>query len=47
MSHAHMAGAIHADAEMRAPHWLGRPDDVNALLTRLWSSNVAKNADGV
>ncbi len=47
MSHAHVAGAIHADAEVRAPHWLGRPDDVNALLSRLWSSNVAKDGDGV
>ena len=40
MSHAHVAGSIHADAETRAPGWLARPDDVNALLTRLWSANV-------
>ena len=40
MSHAHVAGSIHADAEARAPGWLARPDDVNALLTRLWSTNV-------
>ena len=44
MSHAHVAGAIHADAEVRAPHWLDRPGDVNALLPRLWSSHVEKNA---
>ena len=27
-----------------SPGWLARPDDVNALLTRLWSANAAKNA---
>jgi diaminopimelate decarboxylase len=47
MSHAHVAGAIHADAEVRAPHWLNRPEDVNALLGRLWSTGVEKGADGV
>ncbi len=41
-----MAGSIHADAESRAPHWLARPADVNALLARLWSRNVTKS-DGV
>ena len=46
MSHAHVAGSIHADAETRAPHWLGRPKDVNALLPRLWSRNVAKDGKG-
>jgi diaminopimelate decarboxylase len=47
MSHAHVAGSIHADAEARAPGWLARPDDVNALLTRLWSTNTSKNAAGM
>ena len=47
MSHAHVAGSIHADAETRAPGWLARPDDVNALLTRLWSTNTSKSAVGM
>ena len=32
--------------DLARPHWLGRPDDVNALLARLWSANVGKDADG-
>jgi diaminopimelate decarboxylase len=45
MSHAHVAGSIHADADTR-PHWLARPDDVNALLPRLWSRNIGKDVKG-
>ncbi len=47
MTHTHVAGSIHADATSRAPGWLGLPDDVNALLPRLWSRNVSKDDDGV
>jgi diaminopimelate decarboxylase len=47
VTHAHVAGSIHADAESRAPSWLAQPADVNALLTRLWSSSVTKDAAGV
>ncbi|MBO0812399.1 MAG: diaminopimelate decarboxylase [Microlunatus sp.] len=45
MSHTHVAGSIHADVAL-APVWLGLPDDVNALLPRLWSRNTSKNAAG-
>jgi diaminopimelate decarboxylase len=47
VTHIHVAGEIHVDPAARAPHWLVVPDDVNVLLPRLWSSGVAKNADGV
>ena len=43
----HVAGSIHADVLTHAPGWLEVPTDVNALLTPLWSRNVAKDADGV
>ncbi|QDP97067.1 diaminopimelate decarboxylase [Microlunatus elymi] len=46
MSHTHVAGSIHADVASAAPHWLAVPTDVNALLPRLWSRNVAKNDSG-
>src|SRR4051794_40992953 len=44
---AHEAGALHAEAGHRGPSWLSAPDDPNALVTALWSSGVAKSADGV
>ncbi|CAA9329693.1 MAG: Diaminopimelate decarboxylase, partial [uncultured Friedmanniella sp.] len=47
MTHTHVAGSIHADATSRAPGWLALPDDVNALMPRLWSRNVSKDDDGV
>ncbi|WP_375426460.1 diaminopimelate decarboxylase [uncultured Friedmanniella sp.] len=47
MTHTHVAGSIHADATSRAPGWLAVPEDVNALLPRLWSQTVSKDADGV
>ncbi|MBA8795561.1 diaminopimelate decarboxylase [Friedmanniella endophytica] len=47
MTHTHVAGSIHADVSSRAPGWLAVPDDVNALLPKLWSAHVAKDADGV
>lgn len=47
MTHMHVAGSIHADATSPAPVWLTRPDDVNALVPKLWSSGVTRNADGV
>lgn len=42
----HVAGSIHADATSPAPVWLIRPDDVNALDTRLWSASVERGANG-
>ena len=47
MTHMHVAGSIHADVAARAPGWLAVPDDVNALLPRLWSAGVSKDDDGV
>ncbi|SEQ30544.1 diaminopimelate decarboxylase [Microlunatus flavus] len=47
MTHTHVAGSIHADAASRAPGWLAVPDDVNALMPKLWSDGVTKDADGV
>jgi diaminopimelate decarboxylase len=44
---AHEAGALHADAGARGPLWLREPADVNALVPRLWPSNVERAADGV
>ena len=47
MTHMHVAGSIHADATSPAPVWLTRPDDVNALTEKLWSSGVSRGADGI
>ena len=47
MTHMHVAGSLHADATSPAPVWLTRPDDVNALTPKLWSSGVTRDADGV
>ncbi len=47
MTHMHVAGSLHADATSPAPVWLTRPDDVNALTPKLWSSGVIRDADGV
>ncbi len=46
MSHTHVAGSIHADVASAAPAWLRLPDDVNALLPKLWSRNTVKNDGG-
>jgi diaminopimelate decarboxylase len=46
MTHTHEAGALHATAGVRAPSWLAPPDDVNALVPKLWSQGVARNATG-
>lgn len=47
VSHIHVAGEIHADAATRAPGWLSVPEDVNALLPRLWSAGVTKDEAGM
>ncbi|GAA2106006.1 diaminopimelate decarboxylase [Microlunatus panaciterrae] len=47
MTHSHVAGSIHADVASRAPGWLAVPEDVNALMPRLWSANVSKSESGV
>lgn len=46
MTHSHVAGAIHADAQSLRPSWLSVPDDVNVLVAPLWSSSVHRRPDG-
>ncbi|MEE6257688.1 diaminopimelate decarboxylase [Plantactinospora sonchi] len=43
---AHEAGAMHGELGVRGPAWLRTPEDVNALVPRLWPRNVARGADG-
>ncbi|HQE30748.1 MAG TPA: diaminopimelate decarboxylase [Propionibacteriaceae bacterium] len=47
MTHMHVAGSIHADAVAQGPQWLVRPEDVNALDERLWSTSVVRSDEGV
>ncbi len=47
MTHSHVAGSIHADVASRAPGWLAVPDDVNELLSGLWSDGAVKDPAGV
>ena len=42
MSRAHEAGALHAEAGHRGPHWLRQPADVNALVPALWSATARR-----
>jgi diaminopimelate decarboxylase len=44
---AHEAGALHAEVGSRGPAWLRTPEDVNALLPRLWPRTVTRGGDGV
>jgi len=46
MTHMHVAGEIHAEAASPAPVWLTRPEDVNALTMKLWSSTTRRGEDG-
>ncbi len=43
---AHEAAALHAEAGLRGPSWLRPPDDLNALVPRLWPGNVRRGAEG-
>ncbi|WP_100446645.1 diaminopimelate decarboxylase [Glycomyces xiaoerkulensis] len=45
--HIHEAGAMHGDFASLRPSWLGVPDNVNALLPRLWARGVERADDGV
>ncbi len=47
MTHMHVAGSLHADAMTIKPQWLNRPEDINVLDSRLWSTNVVRGDDGV
>ena len=42
----HEAGWAHAPGALRGPAWLRQPDDVDALMPRLWSGSARKR-DGV
>lgn len=44
---AHEAGALHADLGYGGPAWLRTPDDVNALVPRLWPQTVTRRDGGV
>jgi diaminopimelate decarboxylase len=43
---AHEAGALHSDLGSRGPAWLRAPDDVNALLPRLWPLTAGRGPAG-
>jgi diaminopimelate decarboxylase len=43
---AHEAGALHAEVGNRGPGWLRTPEDVNALVPRLWSRTTARGPAG-
>ena len=47
MVRAHEAGALHAEAGHRGPHWLEQPHDVNALVPELWPATAERDGDGV
>jgi diaminopimelate decarboxylase len=42
---AHVAGALHA-GPFRGPGWLQQPEDVNALVPRLWAGSVERGDEG-
>ena len=43
---AHEAGALHGELGTPGPAWLRTPDDVNALVPRLWPRGVTRGPDG-
>jgi diaminopimelate decarboxylase len=43
---AHEAGALHGEHTGSGPRWLRTPDDINALLPRLWARNVGRAGHG-
>ena len=42
MSATHAAGWAHAAGALKGPAWLAQPEDVNAIVPQLWSSNTRK-----
>lgn len=46
MTHAHIAGSIHADQTSWAPQWLKLPDDLAALEPSLWPAGAHRADDG-
>jgi diaminopimelate decarboxylase len=43
---SHEAGALHGDLGNRGPAWLRTPEDVNALVPRLWPRTVTRTEAG-
>jgi diaminopimelate decarboxylase len=43
---AHEAGALHGDHTRSGPGWLRTPEDINALLPKLWARSVARAPHG-
>jgi diaminopimelate decarboxylase len=43
---AHEAGALHGDHARSGPGWLRTPDDINALLAKLWARTVTRTDAG-
>src|SRR5215813_6362093 len=44
---AHEAGALHGDHTRSGPGWLRTPEDINALLAKLWARSVTRTGAGV
>jgi len=44
---AHEAGALHGDHTRSGPGWLRTPDDINALLAKLWARTVTRTDAGM
>ena len=44
---AHEAGALHGEHTRSGPGWLRTPDDINALLAKLWARTVTRTDAGV
>jgi len=44
---AHEAGALHGEHTRSGPGWLRTPDDINALLAKLWARTVTRTNAGV
>ena len=46
MTHAHIAGSIHADVAKAGPQWLTLPEDLNQLRSELWPAGTERDAQG-
>ena len=46
MTHAHIAGSIHADVAKTGPQWLTLPEDLNQLRAELWPARTDRNEKG-
>ena len=46
MTHAHIAGSIHADVAKTGPQWLTLPEDLNQLRAELWPTGTDRDEMG-